>query len=129
MAKYELAILTDRDRSDLGTWYNNIFEAKNDLEALIYVSFMYEPQGKVYNEEIEKDEENFYNYLRQLYMVDKEDALSKAKSLLKCIDPSDYYDNVAFIKNIETKKNIYEDQCFIDLFNNAIESLFEEEYE
>ena len=129
MSKYELVILTDRSRGEPGDWNNNIFEAENDLEALIYVSYMYEPYGKAYNEEIEVDEDGYYNYLRTLYEKNKEEALNKAKSLLECDDPTDYYDNVAYVKNLETKENIFEDDCFINAYDEDMESMFEDEDE
>ena len=118
MSKYELVILTDRGRGDSGEWGEHIFEAENDLEALINVSYMYDPQGKSQKGlDCEEDEEQkYYNQLRQLYSENKENAISLAKSLLECEDPSDYYDNIAYLKNLETHENIFEDQYFISAY-------------
>lgn len=131
MTKYELVILTDRGRDETGNWDNHIFDAENDLEALINVSYMYEPQGKsIVGLSYDEDEEKkFYDYLRKLYKENKNEALIKAKKLLTCEDPTDYYDNVAYIENLESKENIFEDAYFVSIYEEDMDSIFDEDEE
>ena len=36
---------------------------------------------------------------------------------------------VAYVKNLETKENIFEDDCFINAYDEDMESMFEDEDE
>ena len=131
--KYTLTIITGRDRDSIGEITKETFDAKNDLEALLYVFENYKLQNAgMFNGDYEDDEleDEDIELKNNILNCVKEEKVEEGIKLLTDLyfdnfDISDYYDDIVSLEG--SNGIVIEDD--IDLADWDDDELDTEDYE